>query len=317
MNNLAEVLEGVRTVGIAGHIRPDGDCVGSCMALYLYLKKSYPMLRTDIYLDDPPDVFEYLEGFDEIRRETGEPFEYDLFLLCDVSATDRIGLAECYFQNAKRTVCIDHHISNDGFADLNVIRSDASSACEVLYALMDPEKIDKSIATALYTGIIHDSGVFQYKNTTVETMLTAATLMAYDIPFSKIIDESFYEKTYIQNQVMGRVLAESIMLLDGRCIVGWVRYKDMDFYGITSKDLDGIVAQLRLTKGVEAAIFMYEMEPQFYKVSMRSNGDVDVRAVACFFGGGGHLRASGCSMHGSVYDVINNLVEQIEKQLEN
>ena len=146
-------------------------------------------------------------------------------------------------------------------------------------------------------------------------MCIAAELMKTGFDFNKIIDESFYQKSYLQNQIMGRVLAESILVLEGKCVVGWVKKKDMDFYGVGGKELDGIVNQLRLTAGVEVALFLYELETQKYKVSMRSNGDVDVSKIAVFFGGGGHVRAAGCELSGSVYDVINNVTAEIERQL--
>ena len=111
----------------------------------------------------------------------------------------------------------------------------------------------------IYTGMAHDTGVFQYSSTTPETMRIAGELMKTGFDFSKIIDESFYQKTYIQNQVMGRVLAESILLQDGKCVVGYLKKREMDFYGVEGKDLEGIVSQLRLTAGVEVAIFIYEM----------------------------------------------------------
>ena len=316
MNNLEEVLEGVRTVGIGGHVRPDGDCVGSCIAVYLYLKKWFPQIRTDLYLESRRDVFSYLAGFDEIRTEAEEGKVYDLFITCDVSAMDRLAVAQELFENARRTVCIDHHVSNMGFADVNHIRGDIGSVCEVLYPLMDKDKIDRDIATALYTGIAHDTGVFQYTCTTPETMRIAGELMKTGFDFSTIIDESFYQKTYLQNQVMGRVLAESIMLLDGKCVVGYLKRRDMNFYGVTGQDLEGIVSQLRLTAGIEVAVFLYELEQQRFKVSLRSTGDVDVSRVAVFFGGGGHIRASGCDMTGTLYDVINNLTSQISLQLQ-
>ena len=139
--------------------------------------------------------------------------------------------------------------------------------------------------------------------------------MRTGFPFSEIIDQSFYQKTYLQNQVMGRVLAESILILDGKCIIGYMKRKDMLFYGVTGLELEGIVSQLRLTKGVEVAIFLYEHEPQTFKVSLRSNGKADVSEVAVYFGGGGHVRAAGCDMVGSMYDVVNNLTLHIEKQL--
>lgn len=270
MNNIAEVLDGVKTMAIAGHIRPDGDCVGSCMALYAYIKKWYPEIQADIYLETPKPVFGYLAYMDEVKSEASGEKEYDLFVTCDVSARDRLAVAGDYFEKAKKTVCIDHHVSNPGFARINHILPDASSSCEVLYGLLDPEKVDREIAQAVYTGIIHDTGVFQYSCTSPETMRIAGELMKTGFDFTGIIEKSFYQKTYIQNQVMGRVLAESILLLDGKCIVGYMKKKDMDFYGVDGADLDGVVSQLRLTQDVEVAIFIYEKNTQEFKVSLRS-----------------------------------------------
>lgn len=316
MENIREVLSDVKTLAIAGHTRPDGDCVGTCMALYLYVKKYFPDIQADVYLENPKSIFSYIECFEDIKTEKVEDKIYDLFISCDASSIDRLAVAADYFETAKKTVCIDHHVSNEGFAEINHVRGEVGSASEVLYGLLDPEKVDRSIAMAIYTGMIHDTGVFQYSSTTPDTMRIAGELMKTGFDFNKIIDESFYQKTYLQNQVMGRVLAESIMILGGRCIVGWMKKKDMDFYGVDSKDLDGIVNQLRLTAGVDVALFLYELETQKYKVSMRSNGNVDVNKIAVFFGGGGHVRAAGCELSGSVYDVINNITAEIELQLE-
>ena len=315
MERIEEILDDVKTMGIGGHVRPDGDCVGSCMALYLYIKKWYPKIHADIYLEKPKPVFGHIACMDEVKYEAGEEKEYDLFVTCDVSALDRLAVAREHFAHAKKTVCIDHHISNPGFADTNHVKGEISSASEVLYSLLDKEKIDLDIATAIYTGMIHDTGVFQYSSTSPDTMRIAGDLMAKGVDFSNIIDQSFYQKSYIQNQVMGRVLAESIMLLDGKCIVGYMKMRDMEFYGVQSADLDGIVSQLRLTKGVEVAMFIYEHASQLFKVSLRSNGKVDVSKIASYFGGGGHVRAAGCTMQGSVYDVVNNITYHMEEQI--
>lgn len=315
MKNIAEVLDGVKTMAIAGHIRPDGDCVGSCMALYAYIRKWFPEIQADIYLETPKPVFGYLAYVEEVKSEASGEKEYDLFVTCDVSSRDRLAVAGEYFEKAKKTVCIDHHVSNLGFANINHILPDASSSCEVLYGLLDPEKVDREVAQAVYTGIIHDTGVFQYSCTSPETMRIAGELMKTGFDFTELIEKSFYQKTYIQNQVMGRVLAESILLLDGKCIVGYMKKKDMDFYGVDGADLDGIVSQLRLTEGVEAAIFIYEKNTQEFKVSLRSNGEVDVSKIAVFFGGGGHVKAAGCEMSGSMYDVVNNITAELVKQM--
>ncbi len=315
MNNISEILEGIHTVGIGGHVRPDGDCIGAAMALYLYLKQEFPELQTDLYLERPRETFHYIEAIDEVKETADLSVTYDLFILVDVSAEDRIGVAGECFHRAKRTCCIDHHVSNKGFADINVIRGGISSTCEVLYELLDADKIGQKIAIPIYTGMIHDTGVFQYSSTTKRTMEIAGALISTGFDFSRIIDSSFYEKTYVQNQVMGRVLTESILLLDGQCIAGVLRHKDLEFYGINGSDMDGIVNQLRLTKGVRVAVFIYESEPLHYKVSLRSDETVDVSQIASFFGGGGHVRAAGCDMNGTHYDVLSNLAQQIEQQL--
>lgn len=315
MERIEELLDGVRTMGIGGHIRPDGDCIGSCMGLYLYIKENYPQIQVDVYLDHPKPCFGHIRCLDQVKVEAKDEKVYDLFVTCDVSARDRLAIAGDYFDNARQSLCVDHHISNPGFAKINYIRGKVSSACEVLYGLLDPDKVSRCVAASIYTGMAHDTGVFQYSSTSPDTMRLAAKLMETGIDFSKIIDQSFFQKTYIQNQVMGRVLTESILLLDGKCVIGYLKKRDMDFYGVDGSDLDGIVSQLRLTKGVEVAMFLYEIKSQVFKVSLRSNGKVDVSRIAVYFGGGGHMRAAGCDMSGSMYDVINNVSEQIEKQL--
>ena len=146
--------------------------------------------------------------------------------------------------------------------------------------------------------------------------MIAAALMEKGINFSRIVDQSYYQKTYVQNQIMGRTLMESIMLMEGRCIVGIVRLKEMKFYGLNPSDMDGIVAQLRNTIGVEVAIFLYELKLQYFKVSLRSKEIVDVSQIAGVFGGGGHVRAAGFNMRGTPYDVINNITPYVEEQLE-
>lgn len=312
-----KIIDEVRdagTIGISGHIRPDGDCVGSVMGLYLYLKKVLPKARIDVLLEQPADIFHCIQGIDEIRSDCDANMRYDVFFAMDCNA-ERLGDVEAVYENAGKRINIDHHISNTGCGDINIIEPERSSTCELLYELLETEQIDVEIAKALYIGIIHDTGVFKYSNTSPETLRIAAQLITYGFDFPKLIDETFYEKTYIQSQIMGRAILESIRFLNGRCVVSMVNKKTMHFYQAQPKDLDGIVNQLRIIKGVECAIFMYEVKPMEYKVSMRSNGAVDVAAIAVQFGGGGHVRAAGCYMSGTYHDAINNLSVHIEKQL--
>lgn len=312
---LKRALSQASTVAISGHIRPDGDCVGSCMGLYQYIKKCYPNIQADVYLEEIPDSFEMLGVVKEILHEVKEEKEYDLFVALDCADKSRLGFSENLFDKAKVTVCVDHHISNQGFANENYIVAEASSTAELVYRLIDEEKINTEIAECLYLGIVHDTGVFQYSSTAPETMEAAANLMRKNIRASEIIDKTYYEKTYAQNRVLGYALLNSYLVLEDKCIVSYVTKEVMDEFHVKQKDLEGIVSQLRVTQGVEVAIFFYEIGIEEYKVSLRASGNVDVSKVAQEFGGGGHIKAAGLTMKGNVQDIINKLTEQIGKQL--
>jgi phosphoesterase RecJ-like protein len=312
--NLLEECKDARTIVISGHIRPDGDCVGSCMATYLYLSKALPKSEVKLYLEQPSDIFGCIKDLDKIDSTYGFEAVADVMIALDCEKT-RLGDAEVIFDNAKKRINIDHHISNKlGCGDVNYVKPEASSTSELIYELMEEEYVDEDIAKAVYIGIIHDTGIFQYSNTSPNTLRIAAKLIEYGFDFPTIIDETFYEKTYTQNQLLGRALLESIIFMDGRCIVSCIDKKTLDFYNATSKDLEGIVSQLRIIKGVECAVFMYEIGTLEYKVSLRSCKYIDVAKVASYFGGGGHIRAAGCTMNGTFYDVINNISARLELQ---
>ena len=312
--NVIEELKGAHVVGITGHIRPDGDCTGSTLALYNYLKKNMPGMDVSVYLEQPGEEFSYLSGYSDIRNTLEEDKRFDVFIVLDCSSIDRIEPFARGFEHADKTICIDHHISNNSFADVNQVVPDASSACEVLYDTLDDEKIDKAVAECIYTGIIHDTGVFKYSCTSLHTMEIAGKMMQMGIDYSDIIDNSFYKKTYVQNQILGRALLESVLFYDKKCIFSSVTRDEMNFYGVTGKELGGIIEQLRLTEGVEVAIFLYETGDDEYKVSLRSKKEIDVSAIAVAFGGGGHVRAAGFLAKGTVHDIINRIGEMIEEQ---
>lgn len=316
MTGLREIAQGAKTILIAGHLRPDGDCVGAAAAAYLYLKKIYPEAQISAYVEKVPEVYRFLDPEHSIFVEKLPEGPVDLFLSLDSSTKDRLGEAERLFDTAGRTACIDHHVSNLGYARENFVEAGSSSACEVLYGLMEEELIDTRIAEAIYIGIIMDTGVFRYSNTSKKTMEIAGSLMEKGVLFWKYIDECFYQRTYTQTQLLGRTLLTSMRLMEGRVIVATVTRRMLEFYGAQTEDIEGIIDQLRVTKGVEVALLLQEIDDQQYKVSMRSNTFVDVSKIAVYFGGGGHVKAAGCTMRGSLHDVVNNITEHIEFQME-
>lgn len=315
MSILDTMLQEAKNVVIMGHVRPDGDCVGSCLAAYHYIRQQYQDIRVTVYMEPVSDKFSYLDGFDRIQHEgTGEQ-TYDLCICLDSSDKERLGEFSRYLDGAAKSICIDHHITNTRYAEVNIVEADASSTCEVLYGLLQEDAVTKEIAECIYTGIIHDTGMFHHSCTSPKTMEIAGKMMGMGVDFGKIIDDTFFKKTYLQSQILGRTLLESITFLHGTCIFSVVREQDMQFYGVDYRDFDGIVDQLRVIEGVECAIFLYETGNHTYKVSMRSNSYLDVSKIAGYFGGGGHVKAAGCNMSGSIHDVINNLSVHIEEQM--
>ncbi|MDO4556786.1 MAG: bifunctional oligoribonuclease/PAP phosphatase NrnA [Lachnospiraceae bacterium] len=315
MSELIKAIEAAQVIGISGHRRPDGDCVGACLGIYNYIRDVYPGKEVTIYLESIKKEYRFLRYSDTICHSFTKKKEMDLFLVLDCADMDRLGDYKIYSKKAKTIFNVDHHISNDGFGDKSIVVADASSTCEILFDQLDYDKISKSCAEALYMGIVHDTGVFKHTNTSRKTMHAAGDLIAKGLNTSHIIDDTFYRKSYAQNQILGRALIESIQLMDGKILFSVITKAMLKFYGVTGADLDGIIDQLRMTEGVECAILIYEIGLHKYKISLRSNDYVDVNAVASNFGGGGHVRASGCTMMGLPRDVINNLTLPIAKQM--
>lgn len=315
MTNIIDVLDNAKRIGITGHVRPDGDCLGSCTALYTYLTEQMKNIELSLFLERVPEDFMYLSNVDKIITDYPEMEDFDVMICLDSSDLDRIGEARKYFDNAKKTICIDHHISNDNYAQVNHVLPNASSTAEVLYGLFDYEKISKNTAVSLYTGLIHDTGVFKHSNTSKYTLEVAGSLIEKGIDFSRIIDESFYKKTFLQNKLLGMCLLKATLELDGKVIVSYISKDTMDESNAKPSDLDGIIDQLRITDGVSVAVLLNETDYDVYKVSMRSNNDVNVSEIALSFGGGGHIKAAGCSIEGKVSDVTSKILEKIKEQL--
>lgn len=316
---IEDEVRGAKTIGIAGHENPDGDAIGSSMGLALYLEQQMPGCRVDVFAQDVRESLKrYMPGMEQVRFDYATDVDrYDVFIELD-TASDRLAGAKPYFDRAAKRINIDHHESNPGEGEVRCIHPDASSTCELVYDVIDPEKITEPVARALYIGIITDTGVFKYSNTSKHTMEVAGDLISHHLTPEPgvLINTIFYGKTYYQNQILGRALLESMLLRNGTCIVSVIDRKTMDFYQVGSKDMDGIASQLMLTDGVHCAIFMYETGPMTYKVSLRSDGSVNVAAIAQFYGGGGHERAAGMTVNASWRDIVNNISDSIDIQTE-
>ena len=316
--NLLDEVKGSATIAIAGHERPDGDCIGSCMAAALYIKKAFRDVRVDVFCQELPDsLMKNIPQSESIRCDGKTDIDaYDCFIALD-TGKERLAEAEPIFDRAVKTINIDHHISNPGTAMVNLVDPESSSACEVLYGTMDPDLIDADIARCLYIGIVTDTGVFRYSGTSENTMKLAGKLMQYLPDFPDIVREVFFEKTYLQQTVMGRVLSGSRLMLDGRFLAGVITSAEMEELGAGQNDIEGVSAQLMQTAGVEAIAFLCGLSEEQYRVSLRSRNRVNVSDIARSFGGGGHVRASGCTMDGSRDEIIGLIEQKVKEQLEN
>ena len=314
MVNLSKELENAKTIAISGHIRPDGDCIGSVMGLFLYIKNSKPDATVRAFLEEPADIFSCIKDVEELENAEYCDETFDVFFCLDCDKI-RLGAAEHLFDSAKCTINIDHHVSNPGCGDYNYIVPKASSTCELVFDLLDKKFIDREVAMALYIGIIHDTGVMQYSNTAPKTLRIVADLLEFGFDFPRLIDETFYEKTLMQTQISAKVMSECRLFLDGKVAFGNVTKETMDAYGAKSHDLDGIVNQLRLIKGVEVGLFMYELPTGEQKVSLRSRSYVNVAKICESFKGGGHVRAAGCTVSMDVETALKEILKCIEEQI--
>jgi phosphoesterase RecJ-like protein len=286
--------------------------------MYNYVATYYPSIDVHVYLDPIPNIFKFLKNADKIEdiHTLSEDTVFDLYIALDCSDGGRLGDAYSFFKQAKHTMCIDHHLTNGGFAEYSYIIPDDSSTAELVYNQFGKEKITKDIAECLYVGIIHDTGVFQYSCTTESTMDAAGYLMTMGIDYPKICTDTYYAKTMIQNRMLGLALLSCKTYLDGKVIAAVVTAEDMAKYGAQSKHLEGIVQQLRDTTGVEVAVFLYELEDGDFKGSTRATGDVDLTAITGVYGGGGHKKAAGFSVATKEpWKIIDDIVAMVETQL--
>ena len=314
---ILELVKNCTRIGLTGHENPDGDCTGACCGLALYLRKVLPEAVVDIYLEPPAEnLIRNIPGADTIIYEvTGNEEKYDAFIVLD-SAPSRVGKPLELYNRAGLKINIDHHRTNPGAGDTECyIDGKASSACELVYKVIDREEIDAQIAQALYVGIVTDTGVFQYSNTSESTMRAAGSLMSYGFDHTAVIREVFFERTPKQARVLGTALIKAEPLLDGKLILCCFDKKTMDELGAGRKDLDGISAQLLLTEGADCSVFFHETEPGIWRASMRSLHVTDVSSIAAKHEGGGHLRAAGFTIRTDIHTAIKDITDDIAQQL--
>ena len=317
---IEDFLKEAKTVAIFGHVRPDGDCVGSTTGIYNYIQDNYPNIHADLYLENFPESYKILHGASDAKplytAESNDGTPYDLVFLMDTPSFERVGAngAEC-IRSAKKTINIDHHISNPlNLCTLNLVEPEASSASEVLYVNLDKSKVSRETANSLYLGIVHDTGAFKFSCTGKRTMQVVGDLIEKGIDFAKIVNETYYTRTYKQTLVTGFVMENCKLGLGGKVVYAHITPEDMQRFDVTPVELSNVIDTIREVGGTEVALFLYPVNGK-YKISLRSNYIVDVNAIAREFGGGGHTRAAGGDTNDTPEIAIEKILGLIEKQL--
>lgn len=304
----AKLLKEAGKMVIVSHISPDGDTLGSSLALAHALR----MLGKEVMLnvdDDIPSVFSFLPGIGEYMRfAPDDSVPADLLIVIDASSADRAGNAMNVVK-ARSVLNIDHHKTNTHFADYLYLDSDAAATAEIIYSLLLElgTELNTEIATCIYEGLYTDTGSFKYSNTTSKTLKTAADLLQYNVNPS-FISDNMEIKSRRQVEMLGEVL-KTLTFLHG----GKVAYIEIapELYD-HNIDTDTFISYPRYIEGVEIALLFKQTEENLTRVSFRSK-ETDVSKIAFSFGGGGHQKASGCSIHAPLKEAEKTVLKAIGK----
>lgn len=312
------------TVGVISHIRPDGDCIGSQIAICRWLELNEIQFRA--FNDDPlPQNLKWMESENGLNIETparAALADCDLFVLMDGNATHRFGLFNEWLRDQKDKIplfMMDHHPDPDLVFDLMISVPEASSTCELVYKLFredDPDKIDKGIAKALYTGIITDTGSLQYDSVTPETVeITADLLRRGGFKPNEVIETLYSNRSLKQLKLLSRALESIRLFANNQIALICVTEKMLEETETGFDDCEGFVNYPMEISGVQAAVFMKDHGGDGVRMSLRSRSDIDVNKWARVFGGGGHKKAAGAWHQGPLEKAIQDVIDEGLKQL--
>lgn len=291
MEKIRSLIESADSIVIMAHKGPDGDAIGSALALYNALLGMYK--KVDVVIEDVPRIFEFLPNADKIKDKT-DIEEYDLAIIVDCATFERVGQFENhYFENAKFTLNIDHHISNTKYANYNYVSEKSPACCEYLVDIFDELGIEitKDIATCLMVGLLTDTGGFQYANVGEKTYNFASRVCNL-ISIPKIYKKVMSTKTKAQFELGKIAMSRMELLEDDKIAYTYLKLRDFKKTNASYGDHEGIVNFGRNIEGVEVSIFVREVEGGL-RVSLRGNGNVNVNKIALMFNGGGHRDSSG------------------------
>lgn len=315
LGRIAGQLKAAKTIAILPHLNADGDALGAALALGLALSSTG--CSVDVMLEEPvPPTLDFLPGQRLLAEKPREA--YSLAVNIDNGDVMRLGERSDIFRHAPIRLSIDHHATNKVEADLSYIDTSAAATGEIVFDLIGllGVPLDRDIATCLYTAILTDTGGFRFTNTTPRTHEITARLMAYGIDHGLIAKKVFDTISHVKLQLMRLSLDNMRFFEDGRIAVTHIRHEDTRLMQLKTDDFEGLVNIGRNLVGVEVSLFMREERANVWKGSLRSNGCVDVAAVAETVAGGGHKRAAGFNIGGTLEEIVAGLLSAIREQLD-
>lgn len=318
LSAVAGVLRQSGEVALCGHVMPDGDCLGSMLALGLALKKMGKQVHC-LSPDPVPDQYlKMLPGAREIKYQLEDLEPGAVFVCVDCSVPERLGRFRPLLDRCGSIIIIDHHAGGDNFGDIYVNDPGAAAAGELIYALLPllPVEIDADMAQCLYVAINTDTGSFRYDNVRPQTHRIVARLLETGFPAGLVNKKLYEEKPLASMRVLGEALKTLEVSACGRVSSMYIKRAVLNRLNASDEHVDGVTNYPRMIEGVEVALFFRELEDGRYKVSLRSKHFLDVNKLATRFGGGGHHRAAGCIMEGELADVCHRIKDAALRALE-
>lgn len=322
IKNIIEAINEGNNFIVTSHYSPDGDNIGSTLSMYYALKS---LGKNVLYVldDTTPTNLNFLTKEVNILKSEELNVNLSEFILITLDCGDkgRICVSEEIIKSTKMLICIDHHASNDCFGDLNYVNPKESSTCELVYNLLreyskflDKQIIDENIATCLYTGLITDTGNFCYSNANPSSFMMANELISIGAKRDLIIQKVFQSNPYNYYKLLGEAL-NTLDIVNGKVASIVLTQEMLDRNNISFNDSDGISSYTRDIDGVEVGLLFKEKAENEIKVSFRSKSYVNVSSVAATFGGGGHMRASGCTIRDNIENAKKMVIDEVLKHI--
>ena len=315
IEEMIRVLRKAPKVALFSHVSPDGDCIGSMLAIGLALEK----MGKEVTYYNPNRMannLQFLPGSSRVSQVLPNP-QPEVLMFVDCTDLGRVNLSKADLSEESTVLNLDHHISNHSFGHVNWINAQASAVGELALALIQllGVEIDVEIATNLYTAIVTDTGCYQYSNTTAETHRLTGDLLDKGIDIKMIHYHLFDQKPLAQLKLLQYALNGLEIYAEGQLAIMTLSLEDFQKSKAEQETSEGLVNHVRSIAGVEVAVLLKEVGPQEIKGGIRSNLWLNVNEIAAQFGGGGHKRAAGCIFRIPMAEAKQNIISAIEEGL--